>query len=77
MSRFHFVGMLNLQLPRFHLLLDPSCHVCRPERRQLWAVELALGSLPFSAESRKWKGPFVNGFECTSPIPFEMGFLNC
>ena len=33
------------------------------ERRQLWAVELAPGSLPFSVELRKWKGLFVNGFE--------------
>ena len=55
---------------------------CRPEglhleRRRLWAVELALGSSPFSVDLRKWKGLFVNGFECASAIPVEMEFLNC
>jgi hypothetical protein len=47
------------------------------ERHQLQAVEMALGSLSFSVELRKWKGLFVNGFECTTPVPVEMEFLNC
>ena len=58
------------------------CRVaCSPERLRLEDVSYGLlnwhlGTSPFSVDLRKWKELFVNGFECTNPIPVEMEFLN-